>query len=93
MELKEYLVERYAARHQASGFEREAARVEAAAENLARRGPRIRYLRSFFLLEEETCFHLFEAADEEAVEKAMRDAGLEWERIVLVLDSHVREGA
>jgi hypothetical protein len=85
--MKRFLVELYAPRCRAAEFESEVARVSAAADDLLRRGVPVRHLRSLFLPEEETCFHLFEASGTEAVEEAVRSAGLECERITLALDS------
>lgn len=61
-----------------------AAHVRAAAEALAREGSRVRLVRSVFVPEDETCFHMFEGPSAEAVREAA-------ERAALV--SEAREGA
>jgi hypothetical protein len=85
--VKRFLVELYVSRCKASDFDEEAQRVRSVSDDLSRRGLQIRYLRSLFLPEEETCFHLFEASGLEAVEEAVQSAGLECERITPALDS------
>lgn len=59
----------------------EAERVHAAGAALAARGLPVRHLHSIFVPGEETAFHLIEAEDVSAVERALHDAGLDAERI------------
>jgi hypothetical protein len=87
LEMKHFLVELYVPRRAASGFEEEAQRVRSVTTDLHRGGLQIRYLRSLFLPEDETCLYLFEASGVEAVEEAVRSAGLEYERISPALDA------
>ena len=42
----------------------------------------VRYVRTTFLPDDETCFHVFEAAAEEAVREICRRAGIDSARIV-----------
>lgn len=42
----------------------------------------VRYLRSIFLPEDETCFHLYEAVSAAAVEEASRRAEVAFDRVV-----------
>lgn len=42
----------------------------------------MRYLRTIFVPEDETCFHLFEAVSADAVAEASKRAAIEHERIV-----------
>jgi hypothetical protein len=42
----------------------------------------VRYVRAIFVPEDETCFHLFEAASPDAVYAASERAGLSAQRIV-----------
>ena len=44
-------------------------------------GTPVRYLRSLFVPDDETCFLLYEAASAEAVRETVRRAGLAFERI------------
>lgn len=74
-----FLVEAYTAAADVAGLE---ARARAAAEELAQAGRAVRYVRSIFVPEDETCFHLFEAASVEAVREASDRARLSPQRIV-----------
>jgi hypothetical protein len=62
-------------------------RARIAAEELSRAGVPIRYVRTTFLPEDETCFHLFEAATPGAVEEASRRAALGRVRIVPAIEA------
>lgn len=77
----EFLVELYVSRTDAASVERGAARARLAAEQLTREGTPVRYLRSIFVPEDETCFFLCEAGSVEAVRDTARLAGLRFERI------------
>jgi len=59
-----------------------AARARVAAEELAREGMPVQYLRSIFIREDEICLHLYEAHSAEAVRGASERAGLSAQRIV-----------
>ncbi len=56
----------------------DARRVEEAA---ALDGEPFRYVRTLFVAEDETCFHVFEACSREALVAASRRAGLENPRV------------
>jgi hypothetical protein len=58
-----------------------------AAEALAREGVSIRYIRTMFLQDDETCFHLFEAPGPAAVEEVSRRAALGCARIVGAIEA------
>ena len=58
------------------------ARAQRAATELAEAGTEVRYVRAIFVPEDETCFHLFEAASPDAVHAASERAGLSAQRIV-----------
>jgi len=62
-------------------------RARAAAEELSREGVSIQYLRTTFMPDDETCFHLFEAASAEAVEEASTRAELGRARVVPAIDA------
>ena len=55
--------------------------ARAAAESFEARGRSLRYLRSTYLPEDETCLHFFAAASAEDVAEAARQAGLTGERV------------
>jgi hypothetical protein len=77
----EFLVELYVSRVDAVGVAGRAVRTRLAAEQLTREGTPVRYLRSIFVPEDETCFFLCEAASVEAVREAVQRADLRFERI------------
>jgi uncharacterized protein DUF4242 len=81
-----FLLETYVPQVRAVEAREAGLRAHAAAEELAREGTRIRYVRTTFLPEDETCFHLFDAQSAEAVREVGRRAGLEPIRVVGALE-------
>jgi Nickel responsive protein SCO4226-like len=77
-----YLVEAYIPRSRLSEARVAGRDARAAAEELAREGTPVCYVRTTFLPDDETCFHVFEAASEEAVGEVCRRAGIGSGRIV-----------
>jgi hypothetical protein len=77
----EYLAELYVAGTDTATVERGAQLARRGAEQMSRKGLHVRYVRSIFVPEDETCFYLYEAPSADAVEKAARCAGLTFERI------------
>jgi hypothetical protein len=77
----QYLVELFVPRTDALVVPAAVRRVRLAAEDLARAGTAVRYLRSIFVPEDEICFLLFEAACAQDVRDAARSADLPFERI------------
>ena len=69
--MSEFLVEAYVARS------------EAPVDELGFRevSPVVRFVRSIFVPEDETCFYLFEAPSIDAVREVVQHAGLKVERI------------
>jgi Protein of unknown function (DUF4242) len=57
-------------------------RARDAAAELTQAGTPIRYLRTIFVREDETCFHVFEAASAETVRQVAERARLSAQRIV-----------
>jgi hypothetical protein len=45
-------------------------------------GDRVRHLRATFVPDDETCFHVVEAASREAVRQALKRAAITYERLV-----------
>jgi hypothetical protein len=82
--MPEYLLEFYARRDDAGAAADDGESARAAAEELTRRGTRVRYERVMFVPTEETCFVLFEAESAEAVRAAATLAALPCERISAV---------
>lgn len=79
--MAEYLVELYVARSDRAGAERRGDRARLAAEQLTHEGMPVRYLRSIFVPEDETCFYLYEASSPDVVREATRRAGFTAERV------------
>jgi hypothetical protein len=79
--MAEFLVELYVSQSDDAAVERGAERARAAADELTAEGVPVRYLRSIFVPEDETCFYLYEAASEEAVREAASRAALPFERV------------
>ena len=77
----EFLVEMYVSRTDAGAVERGTGRTRVSATRLSAEGTPVRYLRSLFVPDDETCFLLYEAASAEAVRETVRRAGLAFERI------------
>jgi hypothetical protein len=77
-----YLVETYVPRSRPQDARLTANLARTIAESLSRGGTPVRYVRTTFLPGDETCFHIFEAASEEAVGEVCRQAGIGSARIV-----------
>ena len=80
--MAEYLLEIYVSRTDPDAVADGTERARRAAEVLRREGTPVRFLRTMFVPEDETCFYLYEGANEQAVREAARRAGLPVERIV-----------
>jgi len=65
--MSEFLVEFYLSRTDAAARGRSVRRARLAAEKQTRQGTPVRYLRSMYLPDEETCFLLYEAESAEAI--------------------------
>ena len=80
-----YCLELYLPHASASWIEEAAADAQRAA-GASDDGGRVRYLRTTYLADDETCLHFFEAASVEHVADAARRAGLTTERITRSVD-------
>ena len=85
--MRSYLVEVYVPRSKGREAAAAAARERSAAEALSREGRQIRYVRTTFLPDDETCFHVFVAACPETVHEIARVAGLGIVRVVAVIEA------
>jgi hypothetical protein len=65
-------------------------RARAAAEELARQGTAVRYVRSTFLPDDEMCFHIFEADVTATVDRVSLRAALGPGRIVPAVEVFFR---
>lgn len=79
--MAEFLLELYVARTDGAGVNDRAESARLAAEELTREGTPVRYVRSIFVPEDETCFFLYEAASADAVRAAAQRADLPFDRI------------
>lgn len=82
-----YLVEVYLPRSRADEARVAGSLVQAAADQLSREGVPVRYVRTTFLPDDETCFHLIEAPTPAAAEEVSRRAALGPARIVTAIDA------
>jgi hypothetical protein len=80
-----FLVELYVSRSDHAVVEQGAERARLAAEELSREGTPVRYMRSIFVPEDETCFLLYEAVRAQDVEEAARRAAVPFERVAEVV--------
>lgn len=85
--LPTYLVEAYVPKSHAEDAAGGGHRVSAAAEQVSTEGMPIRYVRTTFLPDDETCFHVLEAATAAAVEEVCRRAALGRVRVVFAIES------
>ena len=79
--MPEYLLELYVSQADAQLAAGDGASIRAAAEELARRGIRVRYRRSIFVPAEETCFVLLEAESIEQIHDTTRLANVPCDRV------------
>lgn len=91
--MPEFLVELFVSRSDGGAVERGAEQARVAAEGLSRGGTPVRFLRSIFVPEDETCFYLYEAGTAAAVCDAARRAGLPFERVseAITAQAHRRD--
>jgi uncharacterized protein DUF4242 len=83
----DYCLELYVAGGSPAALEDAAECARAAAESFGARGRSVRYLRSTYLPEDETCLHFFAAASAEDVAEVARQAGLTGNRITRAIDA------
>lgn len=86
-----YLIEAYMPRSRAQEARDAGGRARAAAEQLSHEGTSVRYVRTTFLPDDETCFHLFEPVSADAVEEVSRRAELGRARVSSA-SRHCRRG-
>jgi hypothetical protein len=81
----EFLVELYVARSDAALVEQCAERLRHAAEELTSEGMHVRFVRSIFVPEDETCFLSIEATSAHGAGEAARRARLPFDRLTETL--------
>jgi hypothetical protein len=79
--MTEFLGELYVPREHGVAVEDDEVRVRAAAAELTREGRPVRFLRTIFVPEDETCFYLFEASSAGAVREVGARAALLFDRV------------
>lgn len=79
--MAEFLVECYVTRTDKARLADGSDGARRAAEELTREGADVRFLRSIFVPEDETCFYLFEATSADTVREAAARAGLAFGRV------------
>jgi hypothetical protein len=84
-----YLVELYLSRAGSNGLAAATERARSAAEAMAREGLHVQWLRTIFVPDDETCFHLYEAASAELVGEAVGRAGIGFERVLAATESEL----
>jgi hypothetical protein len=90
--MAEFLVELYVSRVDAGAVARGAEQSRRAAAELTREGRPVRYLRSLFVPEDETCFYLYEASCVDAVREAARRAAVPFDRVTEAVADPSEEG-
>jgi hypothetical protein len=86
-----YCLEVYLPRVSPAGLEEAAGQARLAAEGLSTDGIPINYVRTTYLAEDETCFHLFEANSAEDVAEAAQRAGLPTGRVTRAVEPQRKE--
>ena len=80
--MRAFVAEQYLPSDGAAAAARGADAAGRAAEQLTRDGTPVQFVRSIFVPEDETCFHLYLAESVEAVQAAAGRAALRLERVV-----------
>jgi hypothetical protein len=88
-----YADELYLSRAGSDGADGGAERARSAAEAMAREGLPIRWLRTIFVPEDETCFYLFEAGSAELVRAVGERAEIAFDRVLEASETEVTPGA
>jgi muconolactone delta-isomerase len=88
--MRTYLLELYAPNATPQAVRDAAAHAQQAAHELCAEGTSIRYLRSVFVPDDETCFHLYAADSIETLHAAAARAGLSDGRIVEAITATAR---
>ena len=80
------MVELYVSRADPGAVERAVQLTRGAAAEMTRRGTPVRFLRSIYVAEDETCFFLYAAESESAVREAASAAGRPFDHVAEVIE-------
>ena len=80
------MVELYMSREDAGAVERATLLTRRAADRMTRQGKPVRYLRSIYAREDETCFLLYAAETADAVREAAAATGWPFEQVAEVVE-------
>jgi len=83
------MVELYMSRADPRAVERAAQLTKRAAKQMSVMGTPVRFLRSIYVAEDETCFFLYAAESDAVVREAARAAGRPFEHVVEVIEEPV----
>ena len=86
VQVPSYLIETYVPRARAHELEAVGHGIRSAIAELEAEGVVVRYVRTTLLPDDETCFHVLEAASPEAVERVCHRAGLDRTRVVSAVE-------
>lgn len=84
-----YLLELYLARK--GGLDEATAQARRVAEASGAGGPPLRYVRTLYVAEDETCFHVFDASSREVLLEAALQSGLADARVTETVESETKE--
>jgi hypothetical protein len=84
--MREFMVELYVSRADPGAVERAALLTQRAAIGMTNLGTPVRYLRSIYAQEDETCFFLYEAETIDAVREAAVATGRPFEHVAEVIE-------
>ncbi|MGZ8514320.1 MAG: nickel-binding protein [Candidatus Limnocylindrales bacterium] len=90
--MAEFLVECYVSRTDGAAAADGSDGARRAAAALTEEGTEVRFLRSIFVPEDETCFYLFEATSVDTVREAAARAGLTFGRVAAAVAVAQGEG-
>ena len=83
------MVELYVSREDAGAVERAAHLTHRAAQQMTRHGTPVRYLRSIYVRDDETCFLLYSAETADAVREAANATGRPFEHVAEVVQEPI----